>query len=1143
MHLDLSPALEDHLEAFDAAWQQPVPPRLEDFLPPPASPGYLQALRELACIDLERRLKAGQQARVEDYLTRFPELRERDALLELVLQERNLRWRLDPAFNADEYPARFPDLASEIDAWGTVVTPSSKGQAEARHAEALDLRDYVLVGLVGSGGMGEVYRGRDPALGRNLAVKVLRPELRGQAEAERRFQQEARINGVLQHPSIVPVHNLGRLPDGRLYFTMKLVRGRTLADVLVQRDGSSQPAELLGIFEKVCQAMAYAHSRGVIHRDLKPSNVMVGAFGEVQVMDWGLAKVLPRRQQTQEAGAETTMGVLFCTKPAASTGDDGAPTGVVGTPAYMAPEQARGGVDVDERADVFGLGGILCVILSGKPPFTGHSRDEVLGKATAGDVAEAMARVEGCCTDAELVCLCRDCLAARREDRPANAREVARRMAAYQARVQERLRQAEIARAAAAAREQEARATAAAERKARRRTRALAFAVVLVVLAGGAAAWQVKQRQTRLAEAESALDAAAAQCRLLLTEGWEQHDQTKLAAAMVGSTRTMDIGRAGTLGDDVQERARALHDEVAERLSRWQRNRKLLDALLDVAGPQQEKRGYTTDGSGVMAAEDRKSIEAQYADAFRDWGLDVDQVEEKEVVARFKEEPAPVVQEVIAGLDAWMMERLNQRLEGGILTKWVRGVPIRSIDLRKEKLTPKQKDQLENGWRRLFRLAQQLDESAQRRALRDLIVQRLRLRAQARDDARRRLQALRGGISLATAPVLTVVLLAQATNSLESTTKAEEVLRQALAARPDQVVLLDALGKLLEQQDRMEQAIGCYQAIRARIPLLGMPLGVALVAAGRPGEAEAVFRDLVRLQPTNPDRYTCLGYALEAQKKTAEAVVAYKEAVRLKPDYHGAHYNLGNALMAAGKLSEAEGAYREAIRLKPDFGEGHCNLGHCLRDQGRLTDALEALRHGHALGSKNFDWPCPSPDWVRQCERLVDLDRRLPALLAGDAEPVNATEQIEFAVLCALPCRRLHATAARLYADAFAARMLPDGELLGINPEQQHRYKAARSAALAAAGQAEDARELPDKVIAMLRRQALRWLTDELAYSRRMGRPVVARRLTPWLKDAGLASVREPEALDRLPPDERQAWRRLWKDVEILCNMQTEIDV
>src|SRR5262249_37770778 len=171
-------------------------------------------------------------------------------------------------------------------------------------------RAYRLLERLGSGGMGEVYLSCDPGLDRVLALKVLRAEWQGNPDMERRFQAEARITGSLQHPAIVPVHNLGRLPDGRLYFTMKVVRGRTFADLLAEPGASAaeQHGVRLHIFEQVCQAVAYAPSRGVIHRDLKPDNVMVGRFGEV--LDWGLAKLLTRAGETagQPAGGGEMVG-------------------------------------------------------------------------------------------------------------------------------------------------------------------------------------------------------------------------------------------------------------------------------------------------------------------------------------------------------------------------------------------------------------------------------------------------------------------------------------------------------------------------------------------------------------------------------------------------------------------------------------------------------------------------------------------------------------------------------------------------------------------------------------------------------------------------------------------------------------------
>jgi serine/threonine-protein kinase len=247
--------------------------------------------------------------------------------------------------------------------------------------------------------MGEVYRCTD-AFQRDLAIKVLRPELDGDATAEERFLREALLTGSLQHPGIVPVHNLGKLADGRPCYTMKLVRGRTLAEML--RDEAAGPerlSRLLAIVEKVCQAVAFAHSKGVIHRDLKPSNVMVGEFGEVQVMDWGLAKQLSRAEPipvTAEATEEVeTVGRVEEAEGLSRAG------AALGTPAYMPPEQAQGDWDiVDERADVFALGAILCEVLTGRPPYYGAYRDELLRRARRGDLVEALGRLVNCGADA-----------------------------------------------------------------------------------------------------------------------------------------------------------------------------------------------------------------------------------------------------------------------------------------------------------------------------------------------------------------------------------------------------------------------------------------------------------------------------------------------------------------------------------------------------------------------------------------------------------------------------------------------------------------------------------------------------------------------------------------------------------------------
>lgn len=203
--------------------------------------------------------------------------------------------------------------------------------------EVVDLPDlagtpYEVVGTIGRGGMATVYLARDRDLDREVALKVVDGPA-GTAEAAERMLREARILARLEHPGIVPVHDVGTLPDGRVWYVMKRVRGQRL-DELAR---TAARAERLRAFLRICEAVAFAHAHGVIHRDLKPENVMVGPFGEVLVMDWGVAKM----------------------------GEGEARGTILGTPGYMAPEQERGEVErIDERTDVWGLGAILGFLLT-----------------------------------------------------------------------------------------------------------------------------------------------------------------------------------------------------------------------------------------------------------------------------------------------------------------------------------------------------------------------------------------------------------------------------------------------------------------------------------------------------------------------------------------------------------------------------------------------------------------------------------------------------------------------------------------------------------------------------------------------------------------------------------------------------------
>jgi serine/threonine protein kinase len=340
---------------------------------------------------------------------------------------------------------------------------SGAGRAPAP-VPALIAGRYELGPEIAHGGMGAVYRATDRTFGRQVAVKLVREDLVG-TELAARFAEEARITGQLQHPGIPSVHELGQLPDGRPFLAMKLFRGRTLAaeltaraeqlaadaapeDLSVQRlDLQEQRAlresrrlsmdeelrRLARIFEQVCQAVAYAHSQGVIHRDLKPSNIMVAAFGEIQVMDWGLAKRLrdPATVSSGPSAAPEGADVAPAGGGAAGQGDMTRPGAVMGTLAYMPPEQARGETEaIDARADVFALGAILCQILTGCPPYHASTIQELLQKAAAGDLSNAMALLKdyasyGDTLEARLAGVAIRCLAPDRSRRPAHAGEVA----------------------------------------------------------------------------------------------------------------------------------------------------------------------------------------------------------------------------------------------------------------------------------------------------------------------------------------------------------------------------------------------------------------------------------------------------------------------------------------------------------------------------------------------------------------------------------------------------------------------------------------------------------------------------------------------------------------------------------------------
>jgi serine/threonine protein kinase len=277
---------------------------------------------------------------------------------------------------------------------------------------------YTLTHLHARGGIGQVWLAHDDEIGRDVALKELRPERGGEVALTARFLAEARITGQLEHPGIVPVYELSRRPgDDQPFYTMRFVKGRTLRDAIgayhaKRQKGEARPLDLvslLGAFVGVCNAVAYAHSRGVVHRDLKPQNVVLGDFGEVIVLDWGLAKLVEPDRPNLPADSETP--TVAEAPPPVQMGREFLPDAtiqgqVLGTPAYMAPEQASGRIDlVDPLTDVYGLGAMLYEVLTGAPPFPGDDTQDVLRKVQQEEPARPRERVGTVSRALEAVCL------------------------------------------------------------------------------------------------------------------------------------------------------------------------------------------------------------------------------------------------------------------------------------------------------------------------------------------------------------------------------------------------------------------------------------------------------------------------------------------------------------------------------------------------------------------------------------------------------------------------------------------------------------------------------------------------------------------------------------------------------------------
>jgi serine/threonine protein kinase len=971
--LELAPVdrlqLEAWLAEFEEAWDEHLLAARVGRLPPPGQPLRLVALIELVKIDLERNWQRGRRLGLADYLARYPELGPADAVpADLRQAEEEVRRQYG------ESPATLPAAPD-----GASTDPPTRARpAPPAVSRVPCVRGYELLGELGRGGMGVVYKAWQASLGREVAVKVLPERFAHDSGTARRFFDEAHITAQLQHPGIPSVHDLGTLADGRPFLAMKLIKGQTLEALLAARtDAASGRGRFVAAFEAVCQALAYAHAHNVIHRDLKPANVMVGAFGEVQVMDWGLAKVLTTRPTDRGDPGEIIPG----TEVRGLRDSDGLLTqagSVMGTPAFMPPEQAAGLVGkVDRRSDVFGLGAILAVILTGQPPFVGASVETTRGLAARGDVADCLARLDSSGGEPELVALCKRCLAPRPADRPADAGDVARAVAALWEAADERARRAELDRA-----QSEARAL---ERRKRRRLALGAAAALAVALLGGLVAVLTVQRganadleakNRELAEQQAEVEARFELARkAIATFHTGVSADALLKNDSLGELRTKLLKEAAGFYADLEKRLQGKTDT---------KSRKLLASGYAQLGALTEMIGDKREALVVQ----RKALAVRQALAAQA-GADV---ETRLDVARSLQAVATLMG--VTGDPAGAMEAHEA----------ARDI---AVALEAESPTNEARDILAQSYNDIGVLLSDTGKPAEALAAYE----------KARDIRQKLAEAN---------PAVTQFQydLARSYNNIAvllfDTATPEEALAAHEKARDTRQKLADSNPSVPEFQRDLARS--------------HKNIGTLLLHTGKPAQALASYKKAQEIQQVLADAnravtqfqddlagsYNSIGALLAQTGKPVEALAAFKKArdiaqklaeanaavTQYQNELAGSHNNIGVLLSQTGKPAEALAAYEKARDIvqkladanptvtdfQSDLASRHFNIGWQLAHTGKPAEALAAYEKARDIQQKLAD---ANPTVIPFQRGLAASHNNIGSLLGGAGKSAESLAPYE----------------------------------------------------------------------------------------------------------------------------------------------------